>query len=69
MYGALDYKPNERANAVYVRISDDEKKRGTYDSIANQISLLNELAVKKGLTNLEIYRDESETGGTFDRCV
>ncbi len=63
MYGALNYKPNEKANAVYVRISDDEKKRGTYYSIANQLSLLNELAVKKGLANLEVYRDENRENG------
>ena len=67
MYGSINYMPNEKVTALYVRISDDEKKRGTYDSIANQISILKELAVKKGLTNLEIYRDDSRTGGNFDR--
>ena len=67
MTGALNYTPNEKAAAIYVRISDEEKKRGTYDSIGNQIKILKELAVKKGLTNLEVYRDDSRTGGNFDR--
>lgn len=67
MTGTLNYTPNEKAAAIYVRISDEEKKRGTYDSIGNQIKILKELAVKKGLTNLEVYLDESRTGGNFDR--
>lgn len=63
----LRYTPNEKTAAIYVRISDEEKKRGTYDSIGNQIKILKELAAKKGLTNLEVYRDDSRTGGNFDR--
>jgi site-specific DNA recombinase len=67
MNGYLQYTPNEKTTALYVRISDDEKKRGSYDSISNQIKILKELAVKKGLTNLEVYRDDGKTGGNFDR--
>ena len=67
MYGLLKYTPNEKKTAIYARISDDEKKRGSYDSISNQINILKELAAKKGLSNIEIYRDDGMTGGNFDR--
>lgn len=67
MANLIRYTPNEKTAAIYVRISDDEKKHGTYDSIGNQIKILKELAVKKGLTNLEVYRDDGKTGGNFDR--
>ena len=63
----LRYTPNEKTASIYARISDDEKKRGTYDSIGNQIKILRELALKKGLTNIEVYRDDDRTGGNFDR--
>lgn len=67
MAGLIRYTPNEKSTAIYARISDEEKKRGTYDSVGNQIKILKGLAVKKGLTNIEVYRDEGRTGGNFDR--
>lgn len=67
MTGLIRYTPNEKDTGIYVRISDEEKKRGTYDSIGNQIKILKALAVKKGLTNLKVYRDDSRTGGNFHR--
>ncbi len=67
MQSIINYIPNEKVSAIYARISDDEKKRGSYDSISNQINILKELAVKKGLSNIQIYRDDGKTGGNFDR--
>lgn len=67
MTGMIRYTPNEKIAAIYVRISEEEKNRRTYDSIGNQIKILKELAVKKGLTNIEVYRDDGRTGGNFDR--
>lgn len=67
MAGLIRYTPNEKNTAIYARISDEEKKRGTYDSVGNQIKILKALAVKKGLTNIEVYRDDGRTGGNFDR--
>lgn len=67
MAGMIRYTPNEKIAAIYVRISEEEKNRGTYDSIGNQIKILKDLAVKKGLTNIEVYRDDGRTGGNFDR--
>lgn len=67
MSGLIRYTPNAKTSAIYVRISDEEKKRGIYDSVGNQIKILKALAVKKGLTNIEIYRDDGRTGGNFDR--
>jgi len=67
MAGLIRYTPNEKNTAIYARISDEEKKRGTYDSVGNQIKILKALAVKKGLTHIEVYRDDGRTGGNFDR--
>ena len=38
--------------AIYVRITDNEKKKGLYDSIDNQIKILKQYALKKELVQL-----------------
>lgn len=53
--------------AIYVRITDNEKKKGLYDSIENQIKILEQYALDKGLGNTRIFADEHKKGGNFDR--
>ena len=53
--------------AIYVRITDNEKKKGLYDSIDNQIKILKQYALKKELANVQIFADEHKKGGNFDR--
>ena len=53
--------------AIYVRITDNEKKKGLYDSIDNQIKILKQYAVKKELTRIQVFADEHKKGGNFDR--
>lgn len=53
--------------AIYVRITDNEKKKGLYDSIDNQIKILKQYAVKKELTKVKVFSDEHKKGGNFDR--
>ena len=58
---------NEWHTAIYVRITDNEKKKGLYDSIDNQIKILKQYALKKELFNIHIFADEHKKGGNFDR--
>jgi DNA invertase Pin-like site-specific DNA recombinase len=53
--------------AIYVRITDNEKKKGLYDSIDNQIKILKQYALKKELINVRVFADEHKKGGNFDR--
>ncbi len=53
--------------AIYVRITDNEKKKGLYDSIDNQIKILKQYALKKELSNVRVFADEHKKGGNFDR--
>ncbi|NLT10054.1 MAG: recombinase family protein [Ruminococcus sp.] len=53
--------------AIYVRITDNEKKKGLYDSIENQIKILKQYALDKELGNVRIFADEHKKGGNFDR--
>ena len=53
--------------AIYVRITDNEKKKGLYDSIENQIKILKQYALDKELENVRIFADEHKKGGNFDR--
>ena len=53
--------------AIYVRITDNEKKKGLYDSIDNQIKILKQYALKKELSSVRIFADEHKKGGNFDR--
>ena len=47
MTGMIRYTPNEKIAAIYENIRG--RKSRTYDSIGNQIKILKELAVRKGL--------------------
>ncbi len=53
--------------ALYVRVSPEEKKQGTYDSISNQIKILKEHAQQKNIVDVEVFEDDCQRGGTFDR--
>jgi DNA invertase Pin-like site-specific DNA recombinase len=53
--------------AIYVRITDNEKKKGLYDSIDNQIKILKQYALKKEINSVRVFTDEHKKGGNFDR--
>ena len=59
--------PMEYHVALYVRLSKEDEKDGTLQSIANQKSLLYEFAKKHRLLVYDIYVDDDFSGTRFDR--
>jgi DNA invertase Pin-like site-specific DNA recombinase len=60
----------ENANwntAIYVRISEEEKKKSITDSIENQKEILHEYAVVHHLNIYGVYEDDGVRGGSFNR--
>ncbi|NLT08421.1 MAG: recombinase family protein [Ruminococcus sp.] len=65
---SMAYQDNITWNtAIYVRITDNEKKKGLYDSVENQTKILKQYALDKELENVRIFDDEHKKGGNFDR--
>ena len=60
----------ENANwntAIYVRISEEEKKKSITDSIENQKEILHEYAAVHHLNIYGVYEDDGVRGGSFNR--
>ena len=53
--------------AIYVRISEEEKKKSISDSIENQKEILSDYAKVHQLNVYKVYEDDGVRGGTFDR--
>jgi DNA invertase Pin-like site-specific DNA recombinase len=53
--------------AIYVRISEEEKKKTITDSIENQKDILQQYAAVHRLNVYEVYEDDGIRGGSFNR--
>ena len=53
--------------ALYIRLSTEDEKEGTSQSITNQTSLLKEFAEKHSLSVYDTYVDDGFSGTSFDR--
>ena len=57
----------EKIDALYCRLSVDERADGDSISIANQKTILSRYAKEKGFNNPQFYVDDGITGTTFNR--
>lgn len=53
--------------AIYVRVSDEEKKKTITDSIENQKEILQQYAAVHRLNVYKVYEDDGVRGGSFNR--
>lgn len=67
----MKFVPNQhnqdKATALYCRLSSEDDLDGESNSIQNQKQLLEEYAAKNGFSNLRFYIDDGYTGTNFDR--
>jgi DNA invertase Pin-like site-specific DNA recombinase len=57
----------DKIDALYCRLSVDDRADGESNSIANQKTILSRYAKEKGFTNPIFYVDDGVTGTTFNR--
>jgi len=60
-------KPDERIDALYVRLSRDDENEGDSNSIAHQIEILTKYCKGHGITKYKIYKDDGFSGTNFNR--
>ena len=59
--------PTSYHAALYMRLSREDEREGTSQSIANQAALLREFSQEHHLPVFDTYIDDGISGTTFDR--